>query len=73
MKYTSNTQQEVTDNELKELREENERLRRELELEQLRAENKSLKEQIWNHKYWPIRFGWTCLTYSSEGSTYFNC
>ena len=51
MKYISNTQQEVTDNELKELREENERLRRELELEQLRAENKSLKEQIWNHKY----------------------
>ena len=51
MKYTSNTQQEVTDNELKELREENERLRRELELEQLRAENKSLKEQIWNQKY----------------------
>lgn len=51
MEYTSNTQQKTTDNELKELREENERLRRELELEQLRAENKRLQEQIWNQKY----------------------
>lgn len=70
MKYTSNTQQEVTDNELKELREENERLRRELELEQLRAENKRLNEQILNYKYGPIRFN--SLTYSSD-RTYFNC
>ena len=71
MEYKSNTKQEATDKELKELREENERLRRELELEQLRAENKNLREQILNHKYWPIRFN--CLAYSSEGSTYFNC
>ena len=71
MKHINNTQQEVTDNELKELREENERLRRELELEQLRAENKILKEQIRNYKYGPIRFD--SLTYSSTSSTSFNC
>ena len=71
MKYTNKTQQDVTDDELKELREENERLRRELELEQLRAENKSLKEQILNYKYWPVRFD--SLTYSSTSSTSFNC
>lgn len=71
MEYKSNTQQSVTDNELKELREENEKLRRELELEQLRAENKSLKEQIQNYKYGPIRFN--SLTYSSTSSASFNC